>query len=131
MKLRRYTPILSTVALTVFLASCSSTSKDKQTQLAELVEKQVNITKQIADLKAELAKETPDSLATVRSKEVVVAELTPKSIDHYIKTQGLVESEENISVSAKSMGVIAQVLVREGELVNKGQTLAQIDNTLI
>src|SRR5205814_1974869 len=40
------------------------------------------------------------------------------------------QSEENILVSAKVPGVVTQVLTREGEVVSKGQTLAQIDNTM-
>jgi membrane fusion protein, multidrug efflux system len=133
MKSKLYTPILSTLALAVFLAGCSSASKDKQTQLAELKEQQANITKQIADLQTEIAKGGSDSSATVavKAKEIAVAELSPKKFDHYIKTQGSVESEQNVQVSAKTMGVITNVLVREGEMVTKGQTLAQIDNTLI
>lgn len=59
-----------------------------------------------------------------------VTALAPRKFDHYIQTQGAVESEENILVSAKVPGVITNVLTREGEMVKKGQTLAQIDNTM-
>jgi RND family efflux transporter MFP subunit len=51
--------------------------------------------------------------------------------DHYVKTQGAVESEQNIQVSAKTAGVVTHVNVREGEMVTAGQTLAQIDNSLV
>lgn len=131
MKSKLYTPVLSVLALAVILAGCSSASKDKQTQLAELKAQQADIVKQIATLQAEIAKEGGDSATTVKAKDVAVAELAPRKFDHYVKTQGSVESEENISVSAKSMGVITRVTVREGEMVTKGQTLAQIDNSLI
>ncbi|MFZ5973250.1 MAG: efflux RND transporter periplasmic adaptor subunit [Bacteroidota bacterium] len=128
---RTYTPILVLAVITALVAGCSSASKDKQTQLADLKNQQAALAKQIAELQAEIAKESGDSSATVRAKEVAVAALAPRSFDHYIKTQGSVESEENISVSARSMGNITRVLVREGEMVSKGQTLAQIDNSLI
>lgn len=131
MKSKLYTPVLSVLALAVILAGCSSASKDKQTQLAELKAQQADIVKQIATLQAEIAREGGDSATTVKAKDVAVAELAPRKFDHYVKTQGSVESEENISVSAKSMGVITRVTVREGEMVTKGQTLAQIDNSLI
>lgn len=131
MKSNVYIPVLGAIVLAGFLASCSSASKDKQTQMAELKTQQANIAKQIIDLQAEIAKEGPDSTVAVKAKEITVTELSPQKFDHYVKTQGSVESEQNIQVSAKSMGVITSVSVREGEMVTKGQTLAQIDNTLI
>jgi RND family efflux transporter MFP subunit len=48
-----------------------------------------------------------------------------------VQTQGSVESIDNIIISAKSPGVITNVYVREGDVVTKGQTLAQIDNSLV
>jgi membrane fusion protein (multidrug efflux system) len=67
----------------------------------------------------------------VKSKEIAVVELTTRKFDHYVQTQGAVESENDILVSAKSMGVITQVYVNEGDQVSKGQTLAQIDNSIM
>jgi membrane fusion protein (multidrug efflux system) len=127
------TGILTNLTLVIVLAglvsACSNAPKDKQTQLAELKAEQAKITKQIATLEAEIAKENPSEVKE-KAKEVEVTSLTPRKFDHYIQTQGAVESEENIMVSAKVPGVITNVLVREGEMVSKGQTLAQIDNTL-
>ena len=117
------------VAATI-LTSCSNTSDDKSTQLEKLKTEHATLSKQITALEAEVAKEDTTT-AVIKGKEVVVTELAPRKFDHYAQTQGSVESEENIMVSAKTMGVITQVWVREGEVVNKGQTLAQIDNTLI
>src|SRR5690606_13553804 len=42
-----------------------------------------------------------------------------------------IESENNTMVSAESMGVVTRVFVTEGQQVSKGQTLAQIDNSVI
>jgi RND family efflux transporter MFP subunit len=130
MKSKLYIHILSTVVVAGFLAGCSSASKDKATQLNELKTKQAEISKQIATLEAEIAKENPEAVA-VKAKEVAVTEVTPRSFEHFIQTQGTIESEENVMVSAKTMGIITNVLVKEGDMVSKGQTLAQIDNTLI
>lgn len=130
MKTRILTNLIAVVVLTGVMSACSNAPKDKQTQLAELRAEQAKITKQIATLEGEIAKENPSEVK-VKAKEVVVSELAPRKFDHYIQTQGAVESEENVMVSAKIPGVITNVLVREGEMVNKGQTIAQIDNTLI
>ncbi len=42
----------------------------------------------------------------------------------------MVESEDNILVSAEAMGVITSVLVKEGQRVQRGQVLAQIENKI-
>jgi membrane fusion protein (multidrug efflux system) len=130
MKTRIFTNLIAVVILAGAVSACSNAPKDKQTQLAELKAEQAKITKQIATLEEEIAKENPSEVK-VKAKEVVVAELAPRSFDHYIQTQGAVESEENVMISAKVPGVITAIYVREGEAVAKGQTMAQIDNTLI
>jgi len=129
MKKHILTNLIVVVVISSVLSACSNAPKDKQTQLAELKAEQAQITKQIATLEDEIAKENPGEVK-VKAKEVVVAELTPRKFDHYIQTQGAVESEENVLVSAKMPGVITQVFAREGQEVSKGQILAQIDNTL-
>jgi RND family efflux transporter MFP subunit len=97
--------------------------------LAELKAQQTALASQISALEKEIGAETPASI-TRRAKEVAVVELSPRPFDHYIKTQGAVEAIDNILVSAKTMGIVTQVFVREGDVVSKGQTLAQIDNSL-
>lgn len=128
------TGILTNLTLVIVLAglvsACSNAPKDKQTQLAELKAEQAKIAKQIATLEEEIAKENPTEVKA-NAKEVVVMELAARKFDHYVQTQGAVESEENIMVSAKIMGVVTAVLTREGDVVSKGQTIAQIDNSLI
>lgn len=132
MKTTIYSKVIGALAIAAIVAGCSSAGKDKETQLKELKEQQVNITKEIARLEKEIAAEKPEGdPSKVKAKEVVVTDLKPVSFDHYVKTQGAVESEQNIQVSAKTAGVITHVNVREGEVVSAGQTLAQIDNSLV
>ncbi|HYG02395.1 MAG TPA: efflux RND transporter periplasmic adaptor subunit, partial [Chryseosolibacter sp.] len=69
--------------------------------------------------------------SNIKAKEVVATEVAPRQFNHYVQTQGSVESENNILVSSKAPGVITQVFVSEGEQVSKGQVLAQIDNSVI
>ncbi len=125
-----YTNWIGSIALALVIGACSSASKDKETQLNELRQQQANISKQIATLESELAAENPDQ-SLGKAKDVIITELKPQPFNHYIQTQGRIEAEDNISVSAKSMGVIVQVYVKEGQQVTKGQALAQIDNALV
>jgi membrane fusion protein, multidrug efflux system len=132
MKTGIYTKIIGALVVAAFAVACSNAPKDKETQLAELKAQHSNISKEITKLEKEIAAGKPaNDPSKIKSKEVVVTDLQPKAFEHYVKTQGSVESEQNIDVSAKTMGVVTKVLVREGEQVSAGQTLAQIDNSLI
>ncbi|MBK5278308.1 MAG: efflux RND transporter periplasmic adaptor subunit [Bacteroidia bacterium] len=130
MKSKFYLILLMAVVSTAFLAACSSSPVDNSAQLEKLKAEQAALTKQIATLETAIMEENPGAIV-VKGKEVGVTELTPRKFDHYAQTQGSVESEENVMVSSKTMGMITNVMVREGEMVTKGQSLAQIDNTLI
>lgn len=119
---------LMALSLVGFLIACGG-SEDKSAKLAELKKKQSELQLEIKKLEAEIAKSNPE--AVVKAKEVATQVLQPRPFDHYVQTQGSIDAEENIQVSAKSMGVITQVFVREGEGVSRGQALAQIDNSVI
>ena len=130
MKPKFYISLTAAIVSAVFLAGCSGSSVDKATQLEKLKSDQADVSKKIAKLESELAAENPTAIV-VKSKDVGVVEISPRPFDHFIQTQGSIDAEENILVSAKAMGVITQVYVNEGDRVTKGQTLAQIDNTLM
>ncbi len=120
---------LSALVIVALVAACSAGNKDKNTQLEELKKKRAEIEGQIRKLEAELGHENPAK--AVKSKDVAVTQLVPRAFDHYVQTQGSVEAVDNILVSAKTMGVLSAVYAREGELVKKGEVLAQIDNSII
>ena len=123
---------LSAIALAAVMVACSATSadKDKKARLEKLKTEQLALGKEIKKLEDEIAKENPNE-AVVKSKEVIVKELQPSRFEHFVQTQGMIESEENIQVSAKMPGVVTEVFVQEGQDVRRGQTLAQIDNSLV
>lgn len=123
---------LSVVVLAGFLAACSATTPDNENQarLDKLKAEQVTLSKEIKALEDEIAKANPEA-ATVKMKDIAVMELAPRSFNHYVQTQGSVEAEDNIMLSAKSMGIVTDVYVTVGQQVNKGQVLAQLDNAVI
>lgn len=123
---------LSVIAIAGVLAACSAaTPDDKKAQLEKLKSQEKEISKQIQQLEAEIAKTNPDSTTAVKAKEVSITELAPRKFDHYVQTQGSVDAEDNIMVSSKSPGVVTAVYIKEGQQVSKGQVLAQIDNSVI
>lgn len=129
MKSTKYTPYILGIALATIVAACGD-ANDKQAKLDKLKTQQADLAKQISELEKEVGATGKDTLAA-RTKEVAVVEVKPRKFDHYVQTQGLIEAEDNILVSAKGMGVITQVFVKEGQTVTKGQTLAQIDNSVV
>ncbi len=130
MKNRLYLNTVFVATIALALASCSSSSKDKATQLAELKVQQTELAGKIQKLEAEVAKENPET-SKARTKEVGVTEVVPQKFDYFVQTQGSIEAIDNIILSAKTAGTILNVYSREGDVVTKGQTLAQIDNSLL
>lgn len=128
-----YHRLLAAAVVAALLAGCSAASKEENNKerLEKLKKEQADMAKEIQKLEADIAKENPESEANVKAREVSVTELVPKRFDHYIQTQGHVESENNIIVSARSAGLITNVAVTEGQQVKKGQMIAEIDNTMI
>ena len=117
MKASIHIKVIGALLVVGFAAACSSASKDKATQLEELRAQQTKLGGEIRKLEAELAAENPVSKA--KMKDVGVIELAPRSFDYFIQTQGAVEAIDNIMVSARAMGNVAQVLSREGDIVSK------------
>lgn len=131
MKTNIFTKITIAITSAVLIACSASSDKgSKAEELKKLKAQQTELTAKIAKLQAEVDKENPNA-SKVKSKEVDVAEVKPRSFDYFVQTQGSIESENNILVSAKSPGVVTEVYVKEGESVSKGQTLAQIDNSVL
>src|SRR5687767_1462289 len=106
------------------LAACSAATKedDKAARLKELKGEHADMAAEIKKLEAEVSAENPDTAASasVKAKEVTVTEVTPRKFDHYVQTQGRVESENNVMVSAKAPGSITALYANEGDDVKKG-----------
>ena len=129
MKSNKFTQFIAVITASAILAACSATSSDdKVAQLEDLKKQQAELAKQIVALEKEMP---PDTTVKAKAKEVVITEVVIRKFDHYVQTQGLVDAEDNVTVSAKTPGVITQVYVKEGQTVKKGQVLAQLDNAVI
>lgn len=115
------------VAAALLLGACGSPATDKNAELAKLKEKKTQIEAQIAALEKEVgAPAAPQKVHTVS-----LTELQPAPFRHFIDIQGKVDAEENVPVTAKAPGVLSKVLVKNGEVVKRGQLLAIIDDQLM
>lgn len=91
---------------------------------AELSTRQSELSAQIAELDAAIQRLDGDRQFTlVRTREV-----NDTVFKHYIELPGDVETDQNVIVYPEFSGVLSQVMVREGDRVQKGQVLARIDD---
>lgn len=129
--------IITLVTLTFLLASCGDT---KELSVAELIAngdvtameekrdalttQQQEINTQLKTLSTELQKLSPEGnlplITAFETKETV--------FNHVLELQGSVETDQNIVVTPEMGGVLVQMLVKEGQRVLKGQTLAVVDD---
>ena len=72
------------------------------------------------------SKQEPETKAPTRVKTQVVS---PGMVDNAQTYVGIVEECEATAVSFTGMGVVKRMLVNEGQAVNKGQVIAEMDDT--
>lgn len=122
MKLR----ILLVVTLASVLASCGG--QDPTKRLEEVKAEIAKLQNEQKEIEAELAKsDTVEEEGTL----VTIGYAEKRTFKRPVEIQGIVESEENVLVSAEVAGKIIDVKVKEGDRVSKGQTLAIIDNSTL
>ncbi len=116
----------------LYFPSCTSTSpSDVKAQLETLRKEQNNITEKIKKLELlDTAARRADSML-INYKQVAISPVTITDFQHSIEVQGKVETDQNIQVNPKTMGIVTKILVAEGQKVHKGQLLAIIDHQVL
>jgi len=121
------TEFLFLILITIAVYSCSA-PVSKEAELDNLKKQHAELTDKIRSLEREIKATRPES--AVKTRIVVADEVKAGPFEYFIETQGGVEAEENILVSAKSPGVVVGIFVKEGQTVKSGQVIAQIDNSI-
>lgn len=123
---RILTIMVFAAVVTAMLAGCSAKPADdsalKTQQLQQYKKEFSELKQKIEALENELALSNKNDDVRVQ-----VAELVPEQFERFIEITGRVEAEEDVQVSPESAGVIAEVLVKEGQRVVKGQTMAVLN----
>jgi len=109
----------------LLLAACSK-PKDKKAELAELKKQQSELNEKIAKLQAEIG--TTDS---VKTQDVSVYKIETGSFSNFVEVQGKIDAEENVMAYPQAQGTITAIYVKAGQRVSKGQTLVQLDNSVL
>jgi RND family efflux transporter MFP subunit len=117
------------IILGIIITIVACKSGDKKSQLDKLIKERDALTEKINTLQKEYDATNPDTTAKI--KLVELTEVKIQEFNHYVEVQGKVDGEDNIYVAPKMSGIVTAVFVKEGDAVNKGQVLAQIDDAII
>ena len=125
MKTRQILPLLA-AAMLFTAASCGGgKTDDPAVQLAELKKNRADLDKQIAALEAKM----PDTGR--KATPVTVLQLANGEFSSAIEVQATIEGEQNVVASPQAPGRVTSILVRPGQRVGRGQTLATLDANVV
>ncbi|MEM9982493.1 MAG: efflux RND transporter periplasmic adaptor subunit, partial [Bacteroidota bacterium] len=122
------------LAMILFLSSCGGGS-DLDNKKEKLKSKQKELEKieaDIAKLKSEIVKADPDYFKG--NERIILVTSTPSKVQdfaHFIEVRGVVESDKNVTLNAKTNGIITGVYVAEGQRIGQGTTLITQDADII
>jgi membrane fusion protein (multidrug efflux system) len=123
------------LAVAVLSFSCGekndSTLAGKKARLEKLQAELTQINSEINELKAAIMKEDPDAAASAKITYVKAMPLTTQEFAHFVEANGRLEAVNNVFVSPQMGGALTKVLVKEGDFVGQGQTIATIDNSIM
>lgn len=124
------TPKISVLLAGLALMAAACGSDDLTAKKGELKEKKQELQAlraEIAELEKQIAAADPAFGQEVRDAQLVtVMPVKQETFEHYVEMRGDVQSEKNVTISAEAMGTVEQVLVSEGQQVNRGQLLINI-----
>lgn len=122
--------ILIILTTAIILSACGSTNVNdeaaKRKQLQQYKQDLHTLEQQIQLLEADLKSTEKDEVIKIK-----VAELNSQKFEHFIEVTGKVEAEQDLDVSPESAGVIKEVLVVEGDWVNKGDLMAKLNTEML
>ena len=116
--------IILFTALALF--SCSK-NVDKKAQLEKLKQDRDKISAQISALELEIGGAGKDN----KNKSIAITPIEYQEFNHFVEVQGKVDGEENVMALSKVPGTITKVYVKEGDVVKKGQILAELDDKVL
>ena len=125
--------------LSIALISCGGDNEGKSIEdlvasgnLEELKAKKEALKTELSTMNDQLAQveKVIETKSPREKKEVLVTTMTVKDtlFNHFVEVQGNVMTKQNVLVYPEYQGTLSRVLVKEGQRVRKGQSLARIDD---
>lgn len=123
--------ILSIVIIVLIAFSCGPSSDKNESIKAQIKEykeevSQLNI--KIHELEQELARQGQQDEEYIIPVKVI--ELEKETFNHYFQVSGTVEAEDQAYISPEINGQVKEILVKEGDPVQKGQLLARLNTSI-
>ena len=109
---------------TTILAACGGGDDKgkKDAELVKLKKERASLDEKIAKLEIEVNKNKPGKATAV---SVIVA--TPQHFNSFVEVQANVDGDQNVTAMPQAQGTVEKILVRPGQKVSKGQTLAILE----
>lgn len=121
---------LVVMVMAFVLASCAGTPDNsveaKRKQLTDYKKQRQDLETKIAELEKEL-----DANSEVKYVNVKALALEPRLFEHFVEVTGKVEADQEVNVSPEGSGKIIDILVREGQHVQKGTVLANLNTDML
>jgi len=124
---------ITTLAFLVLLASCGSdTTLEAKIKLLEQKEQELaQLEAEVRDLRAEVQLDGDSTTNVPKGILVGVKVIAPETFEHYFEVNGSVEAVEQANLSPEQGGQIKKLLVKEGDAVKRGQTIATLNTSVI
>lgn len=118
---------LLSILIAVLVVACGT--PDKQKELDKLRKERDVLTDKIKLLEEAIAKDS--GYVTDIGTRVNLKEIQTSLFEHCIEVQGKIDGDQSVSVFTEGAGgMIKEIIVKEGQQVNKGQVLAVIDDKI-
>lgn len=132
--MQRIFNIAIAASVLLLIASCGGAGKDelskKKAELEKLKKEQQDLSDKVAKTQAEIVKLDP-TFADTKAKLVAISPVGSDTFTHYIDLQGKIDAQNVAMVAPRGQGgVVRSILVKQGQKVNKGQTILTLDNDL-
>jgi RND family efflux transporter MFP subunit len=125
--------IFSLLFLTILITSCGN-KEEVSTDLSTLNAEKEILKHQLDSIntKLQVVEEAISKSDTIK-KLAVVTTISPKTQDfnHYLEVQGSVKADKSVELHPEMGGTITRIYVKEGQRVSRGQTLAQLDASIL
>jgi len=126
-------PIIISVIMFVALIAVSCAEQDsleaKKAALTEAKANMKSLQKEIKALEEEIIQEEPDfGKSAVKTTLVTTVPAERIPFEHKVDIRGNVLSRTNVNISSEMMGQLLEVHVVEGQKVNEGDLIAEIDS---